>query len=140
MPKVSKVPSHCLRDTCRAPLVPQIRGRGARHVPHGYRRHGGRGLCDTCYEWARRKPERFAEFPPLTRDRTQILEDWARLQAAGHSYVTASQELDLTPGALRQLVNRCPAAVRSPLSRPSGVGWSRPQYFDPDTRDEGEEA
>lgn len=138
MPKISKVPSHCLRDVCGVPLVPQIRGMGTRHVPEGHRRHSGRGLCDYCYDWARREPERLARFPPLTRDRAQTLARWAVLQAAGHTYATAARELGITPGALRQVANRCPSAPRSRLSRPAGTSWSRPQHFDPDTRDEGE--
>lgn len=136
MPR-TPIPARCRRWSCGVLLVVQ----GA-PVPAGHRPHGGRGLCQPCYEWARHWGN-LDEFPPLLRPPAVLLERWRELSARGLDEPAAAAALGVSRKHLRRVLSGqgVPAAARPRRSRP---GRSRLPYRSPPhdlcTLDEGESA
>ncbi len=78
-------------------------------VPAGVRRHAGRGLCSVCYAHAVGKGAR-EDYPPLTRRRSEVLEDYAELRAQGCELEEAAQRMRMSPAALDRALHRARAA------------------------------
>jgi hypothetical protein len=85
---------------CPYPLVP-VRMTG---LP-GWRRHAGRGLCDTCRSQARTTGE-LIDFERFTRSRDELLDDWAVLRAEGYTLRQAAERLGMTQAAFERAYHR----------------------------------
>lgn len=67
--------------------------------------HSGRGLCGSC--WHRHDRNGTLEnFPRVTRDRAEILEDWAFLSREGYTRAEAARRMGITKKCLEKAIER----------------------------------
>jgi len=148
MPVRPTTPRRCRwRHGCGLELIPLTRGADPADLEPGTAFHGGRGLCRTHHRYAKDQGE-LDLYPRLTHPMDEVLARWREMTDAGHSLGDVAESLGLTKSAVRFALvragvrtstpRRAPVPGSTPRRRPS-TGWSRPQYFDPDTRDEGED-
>lgn len=110
------------RDGCGWHLVSQ---RTPDPIPHGHRRHQGRGLCRGCYdahEWA----GTLDVFGRTTLCSDDVLEDWDTLRRSGRTRTEAAKAIGITVDALDKAIERGihmgdERAVWAPKSRHPGA-------------------
>jgi hypothetical protein len=85
---------------CPYPLVP-VRTAGQA----GWRRHAGRGLCDSCRSRARANGE-LIDFERFTRSRDELLDEWVLLRAEGYTMRQAAERLGMAYTAFERAYYR----------------------------------
>ena len=73
--------------------------------PPGTAKHNARGLCETCYSWARDSGT-LHEYPRLTRSSRDTLDAWNSLRALGVSRKDAARVVGMSYAALSRAIAR----------------------------------
>jgi hypothetical protein len=75
----------------------------------GYREHGARNLCGTCYTYVRYH-DQLGDWPRLIWRRDDLLDEWVWLRDVGVDVIEAAQRIGVSPHALDRALHRAVAA------------------------------